>query len=158
MKITSAVTDEAVLGELGRRLAQVRLGKNLTQAQLAGMADVAKRTVERLETGGAAPQLSGFVRICRALGLIGWFELLVPESAESPATPGEADGKTRRRASAPLNRDEGRRETGGGAGDDRAPAKRRSGADVRAVESEVRTPAAVPRRAADVVVVAHELN
>ena len=154
MKITSAVTDEAVLGELGRRLAQVRLGKNLTQAQLAGMADVAKRTVERLETGGAAPQLSGFVRICRALGLIGWFELLVPESAESPATPGEADGKTRRRASAPLNRDEGRRETG----DDRAPAKRRSGADVRAVESEVRTPAAVPRRAADVVVVAHELN
>jgi hypothetical protein len=49
LRIGEETTDEAVLGELGRRLAQVRLGKNLTQAQLAAKAGVSKRTVERLE-------------------------------------------------------------------------------------------------------------
>ena len=48
MKITKQATDEAVLSELGGRLAQVRLERNLTQAQLAEQAGVSKRTVERL--------------------------------------------------------------------------------------------------------------
>ena len=84
MRIGEETTDEAVLGELGRRLAQVRLGKNLTQAQLAAKAGVSKRTVERLEVGGVAPQLSGFLRICRGLDLLERFEHLVPEPVPSP--------------------------------------------------------------------------
>jgi transcriptional regulator with XRE-family HTH domain len=78
MKITAETVEEVILGEIGRRLAQVRLGQNLTQAQVAERAGVSKRTVERLETGGAAPQLTGFIGICRALGLVERFELLVP--------------------------------------------------------------------------------
>jgi hypothetical protein len=35
MKITKQVTDEAILAELGGRLARIRLDRNLTQAQLA---------------------------------------------------------------------------------------------------------------------------
>lgn len=99
MKIGEETTDEAVLGELGRRLAQVRLGKNLTQAQLAAKAGVSKRTVERLEVGGVAPQLSGFLRICRGLDLLERFEHLVPEPVPSPMAQLKLGGKQRRRAS-----------------------------------------------------------
>lgn len=100
MKIVRESTDEAVVGELGNRLAQVRLAKNFTQAQLAAQAGVSKRTVERLEAGGVAPQLSGFIRICRALDLLERFELLVPEPVASPMAQLRLGGKQRRRASA----------------------------------------------------------
>lgn len=102
MKITKEGTDAVILGELGARLAQVRLGKNLTQAQLAERAGVSKRTVERLETGGAAPQLSGFIRICRGLDLLERLELLVPEPVASPMAQLKLGGKQRRRASATV--------------------------------------------------------
>ena len=67
MKITKQATDEVILGELGGRLAKIRLDRNLTQAQLAVEAGVAKRTVERLEAGTVGTQLSGFIRVCRAV-------------------------------------------------------------------------------------------
>jgi transcriptional regulator with XRE-family HTH domain len=100
MKIEKQATDEAVLRELGGRLAQVRLERNLTQAQLAEQAGVSKRTVERLESGGVATQLSGFIRVCRVLGLVERFELLVPEPVPSPVEQLRLRGRQRQRASA----------------------------------------------------------
>ena len=99
MNITRQTTDEAVLSELGARLAQVRLERNLTQAQWAAQAGVSKRTVERLESGAVATQLSGFIRVCRALNLIERFELLIPEAAPSPIAQLKLQGRKRRRAS-----------------------------------------------------------
>jgi transcriptional regulator with XRE-family HTH domain len=61
MKITKQTTDDAVLAELGTRLARIRLERNLPQGQLAKQAGVSKRTVERLEAGTVATQLSGFI-------------------------------------------------------------------------------------------------
>jgi len=84
MKIAKQATDGAILSELGRRLARVRLERNLTQAQLAEQAGVSKSTVERLESGSVATQLSGFIRVCRVLDVIERFEMLVPESMLSP--------------------------------------------------------------------------
>lgn len=43
----------------------------------AGQAGVSKGTVERLESGRVATQLSGFVRVCRALGLIEGLDALI---------------------------------------------------------------------------------
>ena len=56
--------------EMGGRLARVRLERNLTQIQLAEQAGVSKSTVERLESGAVATQLSGFIRVCRVLDLM----------------------------------------------------------------------------------------
>jgi transcriptional regulator with XRE-family HTH domain len=78
-------TDEAILAELGARLASARLSRDLTQAQLAHEAGVSKRTVERLETGHSA-HLTSFVRILRTLDLLGGLELLLP-----PPQPGPID-------------------------------------------------------------------
>lgn len=89
-------TDEAVLGELGRRLAQVRLGKNLTQAQLAAKAGVSKRTVERLEVGGGAT----VVGVSEDLSGAGFAGALRAPRARTGAEPDGA-AQTRRQATAP---------------------------------------------------------
>src|SRR2546427_692365 len=66
MKLSKQVTDEAILRELGGRLAAARLARNLTQATLAEEAGGSKRTGERLESGEGAARLSGRGRVCRA--------------------------------------------------------------------------------------------
>ena len=104
MKITKLTSDEAIVGELGARLERVRLERNLTQAQLADRAGVSKRTVERLESGSVATQLSGFIRICRALDLVEHFNLMVPEPLPSPIEQLKLHGRTRQRASAKRKR------------------------------------------------------
>jgi transcriptional regulator with XRE-family HTH domain len=100
MKINKQATDEAILGELGGRLAKIRLDHNLTQAQLATQAGVSKRTVERLEAGTVGTQLSGLIRVCRVLDVIERFDLLVPEPVPSPVEQLRRAGRKRQRASA----------------------------------------------------------
>jgi len=99
MKITKQATDDAVLAELGGRLARIRLERNLTQGQLAEQAGVSKRTVERLEAGAVATQLSGFIRVCRVLGVLERLDTLVPEPVPSPVEQLKLRGRQRRRAS-----------------------------------------------------------
>jgi len=99
MKISEELTDSAVLEELGMRLAGARLGRNLTQAELAEQAGVSKRTVERLESGAVATHLSGFLRVCRVLGLLEHFDSLVPESGISPMEQLKRQSGKRQRAS-----------------------------------------------------------
>lgn len=99
MKISNSLADAGVLQEIGARLAAARLKQNLTQAQLAEQAGVSKRTLERLESGAVATQLSTFVRVLRALGLQDRLELLLPESAPSPLAELKLKGRMRQRAS-----------------------------------------------------------
>lgn len=99
MKIAAQLTDKTILEELGARLAGVRLRRNLTQAALADQAGVSKRTVERLESGAVATQLSGFLRVCRVLGLVEQFETLIPEAVPGPMEQLKRQGRRRRRAS-----------------------------------------------------------
>ena len=97
---TTIISDNAIVLSLGRRLMQLRLADNLTQAQLATKAGVSKRTVERLEAGSAT-QLHNFVRICRALGVVENFAALVPEPTISPMDLLRLKGEQRQRASRP---------------------------------------------------------
>jgi len=99
MKIINLSTDEAILRALGQRLAAARLQQNLTQMQLAEQAGISKSTLQRLESGEAATQLSGFMRVCRALGLLEQFEALLPEPAPSPMAQLKLQGRQRKRAS-----------------------------------------------------------
>jgi transcriptional regulator with XRE-family HTH domain len=58
MPIQRLMSDEALLQELGRRIARLRLERNLSQAQLAEQAGISKRTLERLELLLPEPQPS----------------------------------------------------------------------------------------------------
>lgn len=100
MKISPNLSDDALLKLLGERLARLRLDRNLTQQQLAQQAGVGLRTLQRLELGAAATQLSGFMRVCRVLGLVEGFEMLIPEPVPSPLAQLKLRGKERKRASA----------------------------------------------------------
>ena len=99
MKIEKSLSDQAVIGEIGARLAAIRLSRNQTQAQLAREAGVSLRTLTRMESGEVATQLSGFVRVCRALDLLGGINALVPEPAPSPLAMVKLHGRARKRAS-----------------------------------------------------------
>lgn len=98
MKISNQLIDQAILRQLGERLMRVRLERNLAQAELAIEAGVSKRTVERMEAGGAT-QLVNLVRVCRALGLVEGFETLIPEPVPSPVAQLKLRGRQRKRAS-----------------------------------------------------------
>ena len=98
MKMSPQLTDDAVLKLIGERLAGLRLARNLTQQQLAEQAGLGLRTVQRLELGAAATQLSGFIRICRVLGLVEHLESFIPEPAASPMAQLKAQGRKRQRA------------------------------------------------------------
>lgn len=91
-------TDEAVLAQLGQRLAQFRLAANQTQSQLADVAGVSQRTVARIEDGEST-QLTNWIRVLRALGLLSGLDRLVPAPGPSPLAQLEAKSKVRRRAS-----------------------------------------------------------
>ena len=92
------MSDEAILQELGQRLARRRVELNLTQAQLAEQAGVGKRTVERIEAGEST-QLSTLIRIFRVLGLLDALDAMIPEPGPSPLDLLKLKGKERQRAS-----------------------------------------------------------
>jgi DNA-binding XRE family transcriptional regulator len=98
MKIEGLLTDEAILAELGGRLAQRRLELQLTQEMLAEQAGVSKRTVERIEAG-ATTQSSTLIRVLRVLDLLDRLETLAPGAGPRPMDLIRLKGKARKRAS-----------------------------------------------------------
>ncbi len=97
----SPEADEVLQG-LGRRMARKRLGRNLTQSELAEEASVSRATVRRLEAGHST-QLANLIRILGALGLAQNFEALVPETEVRPIEAVERKRKERKRASRPRS-------------------------------------------------------
>ncbi len=106
MRIDPQLTDDAVLAELGSRIARRRLERNLSQAEFGEQAGVARRTVQRLEAGEAV-QLPSFIRVLRVLGMLDALDRLVPEPVPSPMERLKLAGRERRRARAPRHRGPG---------------------------------------------------
>jgi len=98
MKITVQLTDDAVLAELGARIAGRRLELQLTQAVVAEQAGIAKRTLERMEAGQTS-QLSTLVRVLRVLDATSGLDSLIPETGPRPMDLLKQKGKVRQRAS-----------------------------------------------------------
>lgn len=98
MKFINNHSDEAILQEVGRRIAQYRLNQNKTQSTLAQEAGVSNRTITRVEHGHSI-QASSLIRILRALQLVENLEALIPETAVSPVQQIKMQGKKRQRAS-----------------------------------------------------------
>lgn len=92
------MTDEALLAELGERLARHRLNADRTQADLAREAGVSKRTVKRIEAGESV-QLTSWLRVLRALGLLSNLEHLIPARGVRPLEELRRERGQRRRAS-----------------------------------------------------------
>lgn len=98
MKISTHLSDDTILAEVGKRVARRRLDLQLTQADLAEQAGVAKRTIERVEAGASA-QMSSMIRIFRVLDLLSNLDQIIPEAGPSPLDFLHRKGKIRQRAS-----------------------------------------------------------
>lgn len=98
MLFSQTLSDTAVLQEVGARLAQYRLNRNLTQQALAREAGVSLRTLNRIECGEPS-QTANMLRVLRVLGLLTNLGLLVPEPPVSPIQQLKLKGKVRQRAS-----------------------------------------------------------
>ena len=97
MDIDSQLTDEAVLGEIGERLAALRLARNLTQQELSERAGVARDVIQRLEAGGPVMD-ANLIRVLRELGLLDALDRLIPAPVPSPLAELKLRGRQRRRA------------------------------------------------------------
>lgn len=99
MPISSQLTDDAVLAELGERLARARLDLNLSQRELEERAGVSRSAIQAAEKGRSV-SLTTLVRLLRGLGLLDALDRLVPEPRVSPIQQLRMQGRQRRRASA----------------------------------------------------------
>lgn len=100
MKITSQLTDAAVLQELGERLERRRIDMGLTQAKLAEEAGISKRTVERIEAGHST-EFVLLLRAVRVLTLLDALEQWVPDQPQSPLVLLKGRGRVRKRVGYP---------------------------------------------------------
>lgn len=98
MKISSLLTDDAALHEIGERIAARRIDLQLTQAAVAEQAGIAKRTLERMEAGYSS-QLSSLIRVLRVLDALPGLDSLIPETGPRPMDLLKRKSKVRQRAS-----------------------------------------------------------
>ncbi len=90
-------SDRAILEELGRRLRDARLERNLSQTRVAEDAGIGRFTLQRMEAGESS-SLINFVRVLRALDLLDGLDGLLPEATPSPIDEVERRGRRRQRA------------------------------------------------------------
>jgi transcriptional regulator with XRE-family HTH domain len=116
MNLEELMTDDAVLAELGRRLARHRLERNWTQAEMAAEAGLGQATVQRAERGESV-QMTSMVKLLRTLGLLGALDAAVPESIVLPIAQLEREQRHARRRASGRGMASGRRRAADGPGE-----------------------------------------
>src|ERR1700691_5419629 len=106
MKITTELTDKAVLHEIGERLERRRIDAGLTQAELAEEAGISKRTVERIEAAHSTDFVM-LLRVLRVLKLLEALDQLLPDLPQSPLVLLKGRGRARKRVGHPRRLPDG---------------------------------------------------
>ena len=83
MNIRHTTRTQAVLTELGHRIARLRLQQNRPIASLAEAAGVGTATLNRLESGKPA-NLKTLIQVLRALNRLGDLDNIIPDIEISP--------------------------------------------------------------------------
>lgn len=98
----SIASSEAIIDALCKRLDEIRLSRNISQADLAKEAGVSRSTMTRLADGKPV-SLDSFVRVMTALRLSDHLAALLPDPTIRPIERVQLDGAERQRASAKKN-------------------------------------------------------
>ena len=96
----NSMSDRTIISEIGKRLKENRLRKNLTQADLATKAGLNSLTIAKIEQGKPVSLLT-LIAALRGLRLLDNLNLLAPEVQISPIEMLKLKGETRKRASKP---------------------------------------------------------
>lgn len=92
-----ALSDKAIELELGNRFKALRLAKNITQKELAGLTTLSLNSIKALESGRG--KLSTIIAVLRELGALEQLDSFIPETTISPLQLAKMQGKVRERAS-----------------------------------------------------------
>lgn len=92
-----AMTDKAIIKEIGRRLKSIRLRKNMTQKEVAVATGLSLNAVQTAEKG--VSKMMTYVKILRVLNALDNLENFLPEVKISPLALAKMEGKKRKRAS-----------------------------------------------------------
>ncbi len=92
------MSDKVILRDIGQRVRQKRLKKNITQAQLVKNAGLNISTIQGVENGSPFGMLS-LIQILRALNLLDEINNFLPLETISPIQLVKMKGKDRQRAS-----------------------------------------------------------
>lgn len=87
-------SDSIILRELGERIRNLRLRKNITQEDLAARSLLAVGTIKSLEAGKG--KLSTLVAVLRELGALDQLDGFIPPVTISPIKMAEANKKSSR--------------------------------------------------------------
>ncbi len=98
MKNLENMGNEAIRKELGARLRRERLNQNITQAELAELAGISRRTLVAAEKGDGTT-LETLIRLLRGLGKLGQLDQFLPVPEISPLQLAKLKGKVRQKAS-----------------------------------------------------------
>lgn len=104
MAIETLMSDQALLKEIGQRLARRRVELGFSQAQLARESGVSKRTVERVEAGEST-QTTTLVRLLRSLQWLEALDAAIPAGGARPMDLLKLKGKERQRVSPKKRRE-----------------------------------------------------
>ena len=94
----SVASSEAVAADLCKRLDDIRLSRNITQASLAHEAGVSRSTITRIADGKGV-SLDSFIRVMQALNLADHLLALLPDPDVRPVERVKFKGTERKRAS-----------------------------------------------------------
>lgn len=93
----SVASSEQIMGSLCKQLLNIRLARNITQAQLARESGVAVETIRKLEWGQGV-SLDTFIRIMIAFRLQNNLKTLLPDPTVRPIERVNISGTERKRA------------------------------------------------------------
>jgi transcriptional regulator with XRE-family HTH domain len=86
-----------LMRDLGQRLEDYRISRNIKQDDLAKTAGLSRTTIGKLEAGGGGT-IETLLRVLRAFDLEGRILQIVPDTSINPLDPISTQGKKRQRA------------------------------------------------------------
>lgn len=96
--IFDSMGNQAIAAEVGHRITQLRLERNLTQQQLADEIGLSRMAYGKLEKGAA--KFENIIAVLRALDRLDLVEHFIPEMPFSPIQQLKLNAKQRQRATA----------------------------------------------------------
>jgi transcriptional regulator with XRE-family HTH domain len=92
------MSDIAILKYFGAQIRQIRLNRNITQAQLGAKAGLSRKAISDIENNGKC-SMKSLVQILRALEKLEMLNIFETETEVSPIQVAKLRGKYRNRAS-----------------------------------------------------------
>ena len=88
------MNDEALLQEVGRRIAFLRRSSRIKQEELAERAGISRYALSRLENGAGGIRLESFLSVLRSLNVLNRMSVVLPRPTLTPIQLVELEKKS----------------------------------------------------------------